>query len=526
MLSTPNQWAVSAAVWVSLCALAAAGSTGCSYSCVDNYTCEIETGTSGTGGSGGAGGGLLCPEDPTDGPVAAECGVWVSPSLGDDANPGTQTAPVKTIAAGTVLAQTGTMRVYLCGETYDEAVALYSGVSLFGGFDCQHDWVYLGTPKRALIQPGISGVVPLTVLEGERMSAVRDVNVIAADAAEPGGSSLGVLALPGSKVEIWRSEITAGNGADGAKGEDGGHGAPPAKPGLNGLKGANACSMDIGLGGAAVQLVCEDGAVSHSGQGGNGGEGAANNGGDGLPSPAMNTLAYGAGGKGENPIAGMACTPGIGGAQGINGMEGYGATKPGWLTVNGLVGAPGLDGGTGFPGQGGGGGGASVGKPACGGVNGGAGGGSGGTGGCGGRGAKGGQAGGSSVGVASLSPDVYLYETRIITGNGGNGGDGGSGQPGGQGGLPGIGGAGQNAPDPVLKGCTGGAGGYGGDGGNGGGGRGGHSLFIAFTANNYPDGQPPDFITGTPGQGGFGGNKASLFGKGKDGEEYYHVLDN
>lgn len=512
VLSRPVEWAAFVVLWLTLLTALGAGTTSCSYTCTDNYTCEIAS----TGG-GGTGGESPCPEDPRDGQVAPECGVWVSASFGDDANPGTQAAPVKTITAGVVLAQQDTMRVYVCGETFNEAVFLVSGISLFGGFDCQNDWRYLGTEKRALIQPDTAGAVPLTLLEGDRMSSVRDVNVTAPDAVDPGGSSIGMFALAGSRVDIRRAHITAGNGADGANGEDGNHGAAPAKPGLNGNKGADACSMAVGLGGAAVQLVCEDGSTSHGGQGGNGGEGAANDGGDGMPAPNMNNVGYGAGGKGESLAPNSACIGGVNGAQGGNGLEGTGAVLPGKLTKSGFVGAPGLDGGQGFPGQGGGGGGASIGKPACGGVNGGAGGGSGGTGGCGGRGGKGGQGGGASIGVVSMSTEVYIYETRITTGDGGDGGNGGTAQAGGQGGLPGIGGAGLSAPDPVKKGCTGGAGGYGGDGGNGGGGRGGHSVFYAYTPGCQPNGAYPDYVVGVPGQGGFGGNQASVFGKGEKG---------
>ena len=509
---------VAAAVLIG--ALAGAGAAGCTSTCADTLTCPyVESSVEPAGDE------PACPDDPKDGPVAPECGVWVSASAGDDANPGTQEAPVKSIAAGVALAQGATMRVHLCGETYEEAVELPSGIALFGGFDCQHEWAYLGSGAKARIQPGLAGVIPLTLREGDRVSVLRDVDVTAASAVEPAGSSIGVLALPGSKVEIWRSTITAGDGADGEHGEDGTHGAATAQKGLSGKLGTDACWMDIGLGGAAVWLGCEDGSSSHGGQGGDGGEAAANDGGDGLPAVENENATYGLGGNGENALSGAACTPGIGGAHGDNGMEGEGAKGPGRLTPKGFFGAAGEDGGSGLPGQGGGGGGGSRGKLACGGPNGGAGGGSGGTGGCGGRGGKGGQAGGASIGLASLSPEIYLYETSLVTGKGGRGGDGGSGQPGGQGGLPGLGGAGLTALDPVLKGCAGGAGGYGGDGGNGGGGRGGHSAPVVHTPGNQPKGQTPTLAFWQPGEGGLGGNKASLYGEGENGDSSFVVLD-
>ena len=39
------------------------------------------SGTGGTGGTGGAGGGVVCPDDPAEGPVPEECGTWVSAAV-------------------------------------------------------------------------------------------------------------------------------------------------------------------------------------------------------------------------------------------------------------------------------------------------------------------------------------------------------------------------------------------------------------------------------------------------------------
>ena len=197
ILTTPIRGATVAGLWASWGVLVMLGATGCQYSCADDFTCPVWGGAGGTGGQeatggGGAGGGLVCPDDPADVEerIPEECGVWVSASMGDDSNAGTPGAPVKTIAAGIGLAQAATLRVYVCGETYPEAVSLYSGISLFGGFDCQNDWRYLGAMKRATIEPGTAGTVPLTLLEGDTPSTIRDVNITAADATDPGGSSI------------------------------------------------------------------------------------------------------------------------------------------------------------------------------------------------------------------------------------------------------------------------------------------------------------------------------------------------
>ncbi len=491
---------------------------GCDTSCRATLTCPWDVPSGGEEGGGGSGA-PLCPDDPKDGPVDESCGVWVSASLGDDAGEGTQAAPVRTIAAAIALASKASFRIYACGEVYSEPVGLPSGTSLFGGFDCHDGWSYAGTAKRVTLQSGVPGVVPLTLLPGDAASLVRDVSVIAADAAAPGGSSIAVLALPDSKADLQRADVTAGDGADGQDGEDGNHNAPPAPSGLPGKPGVAACVMNPAPGGEAVLLACPDGTTSIGGEGGDAGELAANGGGAGVPIPAANPQGLGLGGHGEDLAQGTSCTPGIGGAPGAEGQNGPGAASAGRLTSNGYLGTAGSDGKPGAPGQGGGGGGASAGKATCGAApHGGASGGSGGTGGCGGRAGKGGQPGGSSIGMASLGSRLTVNQIRIVTGKGGRGGQGGAGQPGGQGGLPAPGGAGINAQDPMKPGCGGGIGGYGANGGHGGGGHGGHSSAMAATKDTLPIyGVSYDFSLGQPGAGGLGGDPASIEQQGDQG---------
>lgn len=110
-------------------------SCGWYWGCDADATCPPDLGD--------AGGERACPTDPLDGAVMESCGIWVSSSLGDDANPGTQERPLRTLAAGLALAGAGLHdgrggRLYLCGEIYKEIVTLAPGVSLFGGFDCAH----------------------------------------------------------------------------------------------------------------------------------------------------------------------------------------------------------------------------------------------------------------------------------------------------------------------------------------------------------------------------------------------------
>jgi hypothetical protein len=74
--------------------------------------------------------------------TCAGIGTFVSELTGDDANPGTQTQPVKTIGKGIANAQTiqastpGPLDVYVGEGSYPEKVALIESVNLVGGFSC------------------------------------------------------------------------------------------------------------------------------------------------------------------------------------------------------------------------------------------------------------------------------------------------------------------------------------------------------------------------------------------------------
>src|SRR5690242_10282192 len=79
--------------------------------------CGVDAGETGSGGGGGSGGSSsVCPEDPADGPVLPECGVWVSIGNGHDDADGTQDAPVASLTRAIELAEKGPGRVYACDE--------------------------------------------------------------------------------------------------------------------------------------------------------------------------------------------------------------------------------------------------------------------------------------------------------------------------------------------------------------------------------------------------------------------------
>lgn len=481
---------------------AALFSTSCDRSCRGNATCHylaVDTAVD------------ACPEDPAQGEVRPECGVWVSASTGDDGHDGTQAAPVQTLFRAVQLAAGpgGARRVYACGGVYTEHVEV-AGVSIFGGFDCEAEeggWEHVGADRVAEIQAPPEPAA-LVLLAHEALSILSDVRIIADDGAWPGGSSIAVLALEGSRAHLRRATLIAGNGADGADGEGGSHDGQPAMAGLSGKDGADACTADVGLGGLSVTATCYAETSSTGGQGGNANDLVANDGFDGFSAPNLNPAGFGLGGKGEDAARGTLCTPGMGGAHGEPGPDGDGGTGRGRLTKEGYIGAPGEDGKNGLPGQGGGGGGASLGGAVCAAAGlptGGAAGGSGGAGGCGGRGGKGGQAGGSSIGLGLLSGEIRLEDVTIVSSQGGKGGHGGGGQQGGQSGLPGKGGYGHGGAGGPKAACNGGSGGKGGDGGTAGGGRGGHSVAVAATPGNAL--LPSEFERdpGVAGEGGMGG---------------------
>ena len=290
--------------------VAGAGLLGCDQGCEVDATCVYDT------NDGGALGGD-CPADPATGDVGAECGIWVSTSLGQDSFPGTQGQPVQTLTHTLALANGSSKRVYACGGIYEEAVSVPSGVSMFVWFDCMHGWLYTGTSNRARILAG-PGEIALTVLGGDEQSLAGDLVVRSADAVKPGDSSIAVLVREHVHGSLKRADVFAGDGADGADGEDGGHDGNAAD-GLPGNDGSSACTVEPGPGGASVKLSCGDGTFSLGGPGGDGGELVASNGGDGLPLPDPNPASYGVDGKGE-AIAPM-CMCGEGGAQGAPGSD-------------------------------------------------------------------------------------------------------------------------------------------------------------------------------------------------------------
>jgi hypothetical protein len=431
------------------------------------------------------------------------CGVYVSSSLGSDANGnGTRDKPYSTIARAVQAAHGAP--VYACGEAFTGAISLTSSALLYGARDCKAGWEHKAETPTTLTAP--PGVIPLRIAADIDVS-VLDFVIRAADAEAPGGSSIAVVANNGATVLLERCAIESGAGApaEDATPEDG-----AAQSGETGQDGGEACSAAKVPGGAAPSAACGD-VAGGAGADGDSDKQAAS----GLPDTQMN------GGDSETEVA--LCTAGGAGADGADGTDGAGTTTSlGALDATAGFTAPadGAPGKTGSPGNGGGGGGASrggAGATMCADATkaGGASGGSGGSGGCGGAGGRGGASGGASIGIASLGAQLAFKDTTIKTAAGGKGGDGAAGQAGGEGGKGGEGGL-TTATDLHVA-CGGGSGGAGGKGGSGGGGRGGHSIGIAHTGA-APEATGVTITVGAAGAGGTGTGPMTKAGPGVAGQ--------
>jgi hypothetical protein len=200
----------------------------------------------------------LCPVEPKEGVVAEDgCGVFASSSLGDDANPGTRAAPVKTMARAIELAaQRIIPRVHACFETFPEAVRVRGNLEIWGGFDCKNEWIHASSHEDTVLEPE-SDEVPLT-FEAKSTSTIFDVTAHAVPASTPGGSSIGAVALEGAVVHIHRGKLIGENGARGGDGAPSHPMNQSATAGTHGVFGQDACTEDFVTGAEPVQTVCEE----------------------------------------------------------------------------------------------------------------------------------------------------------------------------------------------------------------------------------------------------------------------------
>ncbi|MBX7192168.1 MAG: hypothetical protein K1X94_08930, partial [Sandaracinaceae bacterium] len=363
-----------------------------------------------------------------------ERGIFVSISMGvDSATCGLDTtSPCRTITYGLGRGVIESRRdVFVMAGRYDEIVNLRDGVRIFGGYDAM--WV-----RDARVSAGhrteIAGSLDSRDMQYMTIRArdlavgamVENLYVIGPDAsgttADGGRSSYAVHAI-GSRVDLVRVSIIAGNGADGADGTAGSDAiSVGATAGMSGTNGADAvresttCSTSRQGGGPA------GGNGTCSSTGGTGGQGGSMDSDCGVFTLDLNARS-GLAGTNASDVTGTfgrlgggggLCSAGTDGTGGrvVNGSAGAGATGAiGHLVGNYWAANAGGTGGAGSNGTagggGGGGGGCDDGTDSRGG-----GGGGGGAGGCAARsGGGGGTGGGGSFGVfASAGSTIAASE--------------------------------------------------------------------------------------------------------------------
>ncbi len=424
--------------------------------------------------------------------------LFVSPA-GNDSNPGTRSAPFKTINAAIAAAAASSpiKSVYIAKGIYYEYVKASNGVSLFGGYDPADNWSHSRNNETVIVNQKV-GLYAENITMPTTFSYLH---IVATAPSEPGDSAYGALAVSCNyNLTITKCKIEAASGLDG---ENGVKGERDGANGGNGHAGGAGCSDCGGMNNGGA------GGASECAQGGDGGKGG-NGGGGGMWGTPKDCA--GQGGNGGNCLFlyGERGGDGYSGANGAKGIDGANGTGAVWYYIgNFFHGADGMNGSNGEDGKpgcggGGGGGGKHLDWFDCESDTGGGGGGAGGAG-CGGSGGTGGKAAGGSFGVFLMASSSKIIECEIAVGNGGNGGNGGAGRLGGAGGF---GASGGNGGGDSGDGGNGGNGGAGGDGGRGGGGAGGPTWGIFCSAVTHPYFYGNQYSIGAPGVGGNGGTEA------------------
>lgn len=446
-------------------------------------------------------------------------GVFVSASRGVADSDGAKNRPLKTLASAIALAKTRKQPVYACAETYNEALVLVDGVSLFGYFDCSGaEWTRVAA-HATIASPTSPAVRAENLLLNARFEGFDVAAPDFAGNAEPSvpaKSSIGMLIKSSKNLGIANAIVRSGKAQGGADGVE-----PPSNVELNGtdIAGNTAYRQAAGC----VDLVvgyCQNtkqyelgsrGGTSKCTVGPNGGPGGA--GGDAAFYVGFTRKTGGAEFHGLPLVANATTAAGgalrSGGANGSAGANGVAGANGSWgFAVDGtFTPANGTAGGNGQPGLGGGGGGGSDFWQVAGGATSppndgnqyhyaGTGGG-GGAGGCGGLAGTPGTGGGASVALLVIdSASITIEETRIESGAGGRAGKGALGTIGNQGGV----GGGSGSP-AYEWGGAGGSGGAGGAGGPSGHGSAGPSIAMAFHGTRPTLKGAVDLIAGTPGDG-------------------------
>ncbi len=431
-----------------------------------------------------------CADDPV---------VYLAPN-GDDAAPGTQQKPVRSLRTALRLAAFAKrFEVHAAIGIYEEreTVVWPEGVRFSGGYS-PDVWKESSTLSELR-----GAAIALVIRQGTTPGLLRNIRVSAADASLEGQASVAVWVVGAEAFRFDNVELRAGRGGAGK-------GALPVsndpavldgKAGGAGTAGAIDGENGAGRGGDGGQNpMCP---AARGGAGGSGGQRyTAFAGVDGRASPAGAAGGVGAAENGCKGRDGSSATgaasdgsPGRAGAKGSD-LGSWDVTAVAYLPSSGGPGTAGKDG---AGGGGGGGGSGQTGTLCTDGAGNGAGGG--GAGGCGGFPGAGGGGGGASVAMLIESTTPILDRVVLVTAGGGSGGAGSEGSRGGKGGG---GGAGASAGvGEIGRGGNGHAGGSGGLGGAGTGGSGGPSIGV-WTLGGRAEATNLKFELGPGGVGGSG----------------------
>lgn len=396
-------------------------------------------------------------------------GVFVT-EKGNDAGDGSRTRPFATIQHGIDVAMKVGKRVYVCAGSYSESLTIADSISVIGGLDCsQLEWKPASADARSkIVAPTSPAITARGITSATRVS---NLDVLAPNATQESGSSIGLLAERAPALVVASSSITAG---DGAKGKDGSDGVQLVQTGtLDGTPSqpwavcsALTCKLVAGNryekpgGNAGATSVCS-GAPGHDGEmGGTGGSGGLyrvvrDEAGSFVALPYENNPANLAEGGGSRTSA-----------VGAAGVDGANAALVGTLGAEGYAPASGVAGTDGQPGKGGSGGAgafpsflnlASYEDATIRGMSGAGGG----AGGCPGLAGQPGGGGGASIAVALVESPIVLEDTRVASGTGGAPGLGSFGS------RPSRGGSANGGTYPEQAGMHGGNGGVAGTSSNG-----------------------------------------------------------
>ncbi|MBX5482734.1 MAG: hypothetical protein IRZ16_12975, partial [Myxococcaceae bacterium] len=262
--------------------------------------------------------------DGLDGEVAN--GIFVAPPVsgGNDANPGTRSAPKATLAGGMAAAVAqGKRDVYVATGTYVESLAITSpNKGVYGGYD-KTTWA------RSLSNTvTVTGVNRPLFIDNANGAQVQLISFIGANASGVAQTAYGAFIRNSQQVQLTSVLIRAGSGSDGLSGANGVQGAS----GGNGAQG----QPGVESGGPWWGVACQS---KPRPQGGNGGTSVCGRTGGKGGAPGHETSAGDPGGTG------------VGGTPGGNGVPPHlGNVTPGAP----YIGAPGTNGSPGAPGSSGG----------------------------------------------------------------------------------------------------------------------------------------------------------------------------